>query len=157
MSTYFFDASAVVKRYITETGSDWVMTQCRRAAGNTVILSYASLAEAVTAFCRRARAQNISQRISELERDRHIKLFRQDATRQYSLVRVTKAVYMRAGDLSRIHKLRAYDAIQLVCALEASDRLVALGRTAPIFVSADTDLLSIAQAEGFDVENPNDH
>jgi len=153
----FLDTSAIVKRYVTETGSEWITVQCKQTANNTIILSYATLAEAVTAFCRKARQQDLNQRISESNRDRDIKLFRQDVEQQYSLVDVTKAVYIHAGDLCCIHKLRAYDAIQLACALKARDELVALGRTAPLFVSADTDLLSIAEAEGFDIKNPNVH
>ena len=153
----FLDTSAVAKRYVTETGSEWVRAQCRKISENMIILSHATLAEAVTAFCRKARQQDLSQRISESDRDRRIKRFRQDVEQRYSLVDVTKEVYIHAGDLCRIHKLRAYDAIQLACALKVRNELVALGRTAPIFVSADTDLLSIAEAEGFNIENPNLH
>lgn len=155
MSAYFFDTSALVKRYITEPGSEWVITQCRENADNNIIISHATLAEAVTAFCRRARTQSLNQRISEPDRDRRIKLFREHAQQQYHFIRVTKAVYAQAGDLCRTHKLRAYDAIQLVCALHASDRFVANGKTAPIFVSADTDLLNVAVAEGLDIMDPN--
>jgi uncharacterized protein len=107
----FLDTSAVVKRYITETGSEWVKAQCKQVAENTIILSYTTLVEAVTAFCRKARQQDLSQRISEPDRDRRIKRFRRDVEQRYSLVDVTKEVYIHAGDLCRIHKLRAYDAI----------------------------------------------
>jgi len=156
MSTYFFfDTSALVKRYMSESGSEWVTMQCEPTAGNTVIISYATLAEAVTTFSRRARAQNLSQRISELERDRHIQLFRRDVERQYTLVRVTKEIYTQAGNLSRIHKLRAYDAIQLVCAIQANIKIAAPEGTVLTFVSADADLLSIAEAEGLGIQNPN--
>lgn len=153
----FLDTSAIVKRYVTETGSEWVAVQCKQATDNNIILSYATLAEAVTAFCRKARQQDLNQQISESDRDHHIKIFRQDVEQQYSLVDVTKAIYVHAGDLCRIHKLRAYDAIQLACALKVSDEFVALGKTAPIFVSADTDLLSVAEAEGLDTKDPNAH
>ncbi len=151
----FLDTSAIVKRYVTETGSEWVVMRCKQTADYAIILSYATLAEAVTAFCRKARQQDLSQRISDSDRDHYIRLFRQDVEQQYSLVDVTKAVYIHAGDLCCIHKLRAYDAIQLACALKASDEFVALGKTAPVFVTADTDLLSIAEAEGLDTRNPN--
>jgi predicted nucleic acid-binding protein len=153
----FLDTSAIVKRYVNETGSEWVVVQCKQAADNTIILSYATLAEAVTAFCRKARLQDLNQRISESDRDHHIRIFRQDVEQQYTLVDVTKAVYTHAGDLCRIHKLRAYDAIQLACALKASGEFIALEKAAPIFVSADTDLLSIAEAEGLNIEDPNAH
>ena len=63
MGTYFLDTSALVKRYVTEIGSDWVMTQCRSEAKHVVIISQATLVEAVATFCRKARQQDLSQRI----------------------------------------------------------------------------------------------
>jgi predicted nucleic acid-binding protein len=65
--------------------------------------------------------------------------------------------YLRddTGDLCRFHRLRAYDAVQLACALEVRNKLAALGILAPTFVSADTELLNIAKAEGLIIENPS--
>lgn len=151
----FFDTSAVVKRYVAEMGSEWVKTQCELAAGNTIILSYATLVEAVAAFCRKARQQDFSQRISEADRDRHIKLFRQDVEEQYYVVRVTKPIYLRAGNLCRSYKLRSYDAVQLATALIMNERLITDGKAALVFVSADVELLNVAEAEGLDIQNPN--
>jgi uncharacterized protein len=148
MKAYFFDTSALVKRYMLEAGSEWVTAQCER---NSVTLSQLTLVEAVVAFCRRARAQNLNQRISESERDHHIKIFRQDVFWQYNIIDVTEPICIRAGNLSRFHKLRAYDAVQLATALIVSEGL----ETALIFVSSDTDLLSVAKAEGLDIEDPN--
>jgi len=154
MGVYFLDTSALAKRYVTEFGSAWVIAQCRSKTENTIIISQATLVEVVAAFCRKAREQDISQRISEAERDRNITLFRQDVKKQYNVVRVTAAVYTYAGDLCRPHRLRAYDAIQLASALVARNKLAPVG-LAPTFVSADTELLTIAKAEGLSVENPN--
>jgi|GEM_PF-2788673 len=72
MGTYFFDTSALVKRYVTEIGSAWVMAQCRSESGHTLIISQATLVEAIATFCRKARQQDISQSISQAERDRNI-------------------------------------------------------------------------------------
>ena len=157
MGSYFLDTSALVKRYVTEPGSEWVEMRCRPAAENTIIISQATLVEAVATFCRKAREQNISQRISEADRDWNITLFRQDVRQQYNVVRVTSTIYSRAGDLCRLHRLRAYDAVQLACTLAVRSKLAALGIQAPTFVSADTDLLDIASAEGLSIENPNDY
>jgi hypothetical protein len=50
--------------------------------------------------------------------------------------------------------LRAYDAIQLACALTVR-RLMQQRRLAPpLFVAADDVLLAAAAAEGFVVDNP---
>jgi len=151
----FFDTSAIVKRYVAETGSEWIRAQCKQTEGNTIVLSYATLVEAVAAFCRKARQQDLNQRISEADRDRHVKLFRQHTQEQYGLIRVTKSVCIRAGNLCRVYKLRSYDAVQLATALIMSESFITDGKTAPIFVSADTDLLSVAEAEGLDSQNPN--
>jgi hypothetical protein len=73
MGAYFFDTSALVKRYVTEPGSGWVIEHCRL----------------------------------------------------------------------------------LACALETRNKLSALEIPALTFVSADTELLSMAYTEGLSIENPN--
>jgi uncharacterized protein len=155
MGVYFLDTSALVKRYVTETGSTWVTAQCRPESGHTLIISQATLVEAVAMFCRKSRQQDINQRISEAERDQNIMLFRRDARRQYNVVRVTSTIYTRAGDLCRLHRLRAYDAVQLACALAVRNKLAVIGIQAPTFVSADAELLNIANIEGLSIENPS--
>jgi hypothetical protein len=73
----------------------------------------------------------------------------------YFFVRVSSVIYTLAGDLCRIHRLRAYDAVQLACAIEARNKLTALEIPTLTFVSADTELLSMATAQGLGIENPN--
>ena len=73
---------------------------------------------------------------------------------------VDNALYTAAGDLCRSHRLRAYDAVQLACALAVrQDVFVAQAAEHQLpdvlFVSADLALLTIARAEGFNVEDPN--
>lgn len=152
MAVYFLDTSALVKRYVAETGSAWITTLCAPLAGHTIIISQAALVETVATLCRKARDGTISSH----DRDRLIAVFRRDVRRSYGLERVTTVIYTRAGDRCRVHRLRAYDAIQLACALTLRDRSVALG-VSPIFVSADTTLLSFAAAEGLATENPESH
>jgi predicted nucleic acid-binding protein len=152
MAVYFLDTSALVKRYVAETGSAWIVILCDPAAGHITVISQAALVEAVAAFCRKTQYGTISVQ----ERDQNIAVFRRDARRSYSVERVTSAVYTRAGDLCRTYRLRAYDAVQLACALTLHDRSGALG-VSPIFVSADTALLGFAAAEGLATDNPDNH
>jgi hypothetical protein len=84
------------------------------------------------------------------------RIFRRDVRRSYVLERVTSAVYTRAGDLCRTHNLRAYDAVQLACALAVRDKLAALGLS-QVFVCAAAILLAFAAAEGLGTEDPNVH
>ena len=153
MGIYFLDTSALVKRYVTEPGSNWVILHCKPDAGHTIIISQATLVEAVAALCSKVRTTDVRQRISEADRDYNISLFRQDVQRQYNIVQVNSATYTSAGDLCRVHKLRAYDAIQLACVLYVRTTLAPLG-IAPTFISSDSELLKIAQVEGLGIGNP---
>src|SRR5260370_23546436 len=141
--------------YLAEQGSVWMRTQFYLNAGSTIFISQATLVEAVATICRKAREQNPAQRITEEERDRLITLFRRNARYQYQIIKVTVSLYTEAGNLCCNHQLRAYDAIQLACALVAHNKLTSSGQVSPIFISADDKLLEIAVAEGFSVENPN--
>jgi hypothetical protein len=152
MAVYFLDTSAVVKRYVAETGSAWVISLCAPAAAHTIVISQATLVEAIAAICRKARLGTISQ----WDRDSLINAFRRDVRRSYSLERVTSTVYSRAGDLCRTHPLRAYDAVQLAGALTLQSKTNAFGVSA-IFVRADTDLVRIAATEGLATDNPESH
>lgn len=69
MGVYFFDTSALVKKYISELGSDWVAARCNPKEGNTITISQAALVESIATFCRKTREQNLSQRITIDERE----------------------------------------------------------------------------------------
>ena len=67
MNIYFLDTSALVKRYVTEIGSDWIMEHCQSEQDNVLIISQATSVEIIATFCRKAREQNLKQRISEAD------------------------------------------------------------------------------------------
>ena len=151
MATYFLDTSALAKRYVPEQGQAWIVTLCDPAQGHELYISQAALVEVVAAMCRRAREHSITI----AERDRLIEAFRQDCQNAYDMLLVSTAIYHAAGDVCRSHRLCAYDAVQLACALALRDRAQARQGPAPIVVCADSNLLTIAEALGLSVENPN--
>ncbi|HEU5441078.1 MAG TPA: type II toxin-antitoxin system VapC family toxin [Ktedonobacterales bacterium] len=157
MASYFLDTSALVKRYVDfEPGHAWITAICDPAASNDLLISEAALAETVATFCRMAREN--PPRVSAPDRDALIALFRQHDTQQsYYVVRVDRAIYVRAGDLCTAHPLRAYDAIQIAGALTARDDALQAGVDPPIFISADAQLLAAAVAEGLPTDNPTNH
>jgi uncharacterized protein len=55
------------------------------------------------------------------------------------------------------YPLRAYDAIQLAAALSLKTTLNQSQLPAPIFLTADKKLLTIAQQAGLPCDNPNNH
>lgn len=153
MATYFLDTSAIVKRYIPEQGQSLLLDICNPESGHDLYISQAALVEVVSAFCRRAHDKNITSN----ERDRLIDLFIDMTRNVFSIQPVTTPIYIAAGNLCRTHRLRAYDAVQLACSLDLRNETRAKQASPPVFVCADNNLLSIASAEGLDVENPNNY
>ena len=70
-----------------------------------------------------------------------------DGPPRFQTVEITEAAVEHAVELTGAHGLRAYDAIQLACALAA--RAVDNGCT--MLASFDHDLIRAAAAEGFEV------
>ena len=151
MSDYFLDASAVVKRYADEAGSAWVRQITDSQAQNTILLFEITLAEVIAALAAKQRA---SKGITLEQRNRVLSRFFPDCDEHFALVSIDRSVIDRAVDLAQRHRLRAYDAVQLATALEASEIMQA--QTLPVLtlVAADNDLLAAAAAERLSVENP---
>jgi uncharacterized protein len=155
MATYFLDTSALVKRHVAEPGHAWVRALCNPHASNTIVVGQIALVEVIATFSRMVR--ETPRRLTIARRDRVIADFEARYLRQYTVVQVDHTLLSRAAALCRAHPLRAYDAVQVACALTRRDDDLAAGDPAPTFVCADAGLLAIAQAEGLTVENPNSH
>ena len=61
MSVYSLDTSAVVKRYVSETGSVWINALCDPASGNSLHIARITAVEVVSALTRRHRKGDIDQ------------------------------------------------------------------------------------------------
>jgi predicted nucleic acid-binding protein len=88
--------------------------------------------------------------ITALQVRRALRAFSAHVRTDYTLVNLDRRLILRAQRLFIKHPLRALDALQLSCAVESRLSL----RTSIMFVSADTKLLNVASAEGFQVDNP---
>jgi predicted nucleic acid-binding protein len=155
VTAYFLDTSALVKRYVLEPDHAWVRALCCSRLDRTVFVSQVALVEVVASLCGMAREH--PPRLTKADRDRLIARFRRHVRSGYSVIPVTTSMYTRAANLCLTHPLRAYDAMQLACALTIRDRAIATGLAAPTFVGADATLLAVAATEGLPIENPNDH
>lgn len=60
MAVYFIDSSALVKRYISETGSAWVVGLFDPALNNEVFIAAITGVEIIAAITRRSRGGSIS-------------------------------------------------------------------------------------------------
>ena len=158
MAVYFFDTSALVKRYATETGSGWVRRITDPKTGNKVYITTITGVEVVSALTRKVR----NAEIQLADAQTFIADFRIDFQNQYELFRVTDPVIQLAMKLPEKYKLRAYDAIQLAAAMIINDQsnlqgIAVTGVPALVLVASDKDLLDAAQAEGLVVDDPEAH
>jgi uncharacterized protein len=153
VTAYFLDSSALVKRYVPETGTVWVRTITTPSAGNTILVARMMQAEVISGVWRRVREGTIAPRIARVIRllvDRHTR-------REYLVIELSARIVQRAEDLLEQHPLRAYDALQLASALEGDTRLVGAGLAPLIVVTADTRLLAAPSAGGLAIEDANAH
>ena len=153
MAVYYMESSALVKRYVTETGTDWVRSLALPAAGNTLFIAQITGVEVVAAIALRARRGATSS----AEAAAVAANFRLDFVRGYYAVPLTLAIITQAMDLTEKHGLRAYDATQLSTALQVQSECRTNGTPEPVFVSADVQLNAAATSEGLAVDNPNSH
>lgn len=132
----YFDASALVKRYVREEGTAKVR---RLLASDVPVTSRLTAVEIASALARRAR----ERAFSEGARDRALTALETDLASML-VVEVTPAIVARAQALILQHPLRAGDAIQLASCLYVQSEL---GETAS-FVAFDDRLEEAARAEG---------
>lgn len=147
------DTSALVKRYIAEHGSNWVIALTDPIQGHDLYTQVVTGVEAVSAFTRKARTGEASA----ADVQRALTNFRYDWQTQYLVIEVTDALIAAAMDLVVRFGLRAYDAVHLASALQLHQGRESAGLSPLIFVSADRDQLAAAATEGLAVEDPNSH
>jgi hypothetical protein len=136
----YFDASALVKRYVRERGTAKVR---RLLTSDVPVTSRLSAVEIASALARRAR----EGAFSDAARDRAVAAVDADLA-SILVVELTAVIVARAQALLRRHELRAGDAIQLASCLYIQE---ALGEETS-FVAFDDRLANAARLEGLAVE-----
>jgi len=158
MALYYFDASALVKYYVTEPGSSWVCQLIEDRDPETrwwrhvIFLAEITRVEVAAGL---AVVERVG-RIRKSQRDREYRRFISQFAHRYVVIPLTPDDLAQAADLTQQHPLKAYDAIQLAVALKHS-RALAAHRLTLTFVSGDDTLLAAAHAESLLTDNPFDH
>lgn len=99
MAAYFLDTSAVLKRYVLETGTAWVQALAAPAARHSLFIVRITLAETVAAITRRERGGTLSPPDAATA----LADFQVDFTHQYRIVEVSAGRVARADTLARKH------------------------------------------------------
>ncbi|HZQ90829.1 MAG TPA: type II toxin-antitoxin system VapC family toxin [Terriglobales bacterium] len=146
MSLYYLETSALVKLYVRESGTEALLELTASADHQFAVLTLSAV-EMRSALRRRERAGDIDRNASDLILDRFLR-----HSQNFFIQQPTgDALLPEAASLIDRYALRALDALQLAgCSLMARS-----GGAAPVFTSADSELLDAASAEGFAVLNPS--
>lgn len=150
---YYVDASAFAKHYLIEPGSKWISGLLRRSTQDRFLSAELIGVEVVCAISRAEREKRIGLALRNVLAARALK----ETHSILQLTETSRQVLGLASQLALRHALRAYDAIHLATALRILSETLLQGLPAPVFVSADANLLAAARAEGLTAENPNEH
>lgn len=102
MADYFLDSSALVKNYISETGSAWVSGLFDPALNNEVFIAAITPVEIIAAITRRARSGSIAASDATVA----CNLLRADLLTSYQIVELIDALIARAMTIAETHALR---------------------------------------------------
>ena len=152
MHHFYFDASALVKRYTQEVGSDKVNFLFDNIPLDRLMCSVLGAVE-VFWICVRKRndgritPQDFAQAIVHLNRE----VIAEDS--DFTTILIHKLLIWASMDLIETHSLNSVDSIVLRSALEVATLLRKAGDEL-VLVASDQRLLRAAQAEGILVFNP---
>lgn len=142
MTFLYLDTSALVKRYVAETGSDEVIAAMARA--DAVVTSLVTRTEVAAAI-----AKAVRRRVLDDDGGRRAHRRFLDQWPDFWRMPVTDALVARADALAWDHGLRAYDAIQLATALTCKETVAVLGADT-LFGTFDHRLRDAAIGVGLD-------
>jgi uncharacterized protein len=153
MPAYFFDSSALVKRFAQEPGSGFVLTLLRPSAKNRLYAARITEVEVCAALSRRRKGNTISA----AQTVKGVRRLRNDLSRRFTQVAISEGVVAEASRVAETLALRGYDAVQLAAAMAANNERLRSGLLPLIIVSSDGELNDAARTQGFNVEDPNNH
>lgn len=153
MPAYFFDSSAIVKRYANEQGSAWVIATANPTRGAYVYIASITGVEVIAALSRKRKGNAIIPTVAAAA----ISQFHDDFANEYRVIGISDPIIARSMKIADAHALRGYDAVQLGAALEINGRRVSLGAAPLVLVTGDAQLIIAATAEGLLTDDPNAH
>lgn len=107
MNAYFFDSSGLVKRYLNETGSKWVISLFKPSAKNSIFVARIAGVEVVSAIARKRKGL----KITKLNAQKAIFRFQRDFRKRFVKISLTPQLTEEAMLLADNYELRGYDAV----------------------------------------------
>ena len=145
MNYFWLDANAIVKQYITETGTPLINYLFTHVSLNRILCLFDSMGETRSAIRRKRNRGEIiiaeyNQAIQRFEVEF---IYRTEAEK----VNATDNQKIAAWQLIDAYPINSADAYILRCALDEADKLRTVGDDI-VFVSSDKRPLAVAQREG---------
>lgn len=161
MAAYYLDSSALVKRYVSEIGSAWVLSLFDPLLKNDVLIAAITSVEIIAAITRRCLRQPLrgtrGGSIIGTDAIAVCNQFKSDLRSEYQVIEITESIINSAMVLAQVYGLRGYDAVQLGAGCAVNALCIANSLPLVTFVSADSELNAAAANEGLLVENPNNY
>ena len=152
MYYFYFDASALAKRYTEEAGSDKIDFLFANVSFARLMCLTIGAME-VFWICVRKKNDGRISGSQFAESTTHLKLEVVDILSNFRKISVSDSLVWDSMDLIEIHSLNSVDALVLRSALNTATELHNTGDTL-ILVAADQRLLRAARTEGLQVFNP---
>lgn len=144
MPSFFFDTSALAKRYIQESGSAWVLGICKNAETDLIFIADITEVELVSALFRRSKGGSLTG----AEMTAALVQFDNELSNQYIILDFSFELLSNARRLVETYALRGYDAIQLAAAIKCDTKQKFLGSLPVTLVSSDNELIDAAIGKG---------
>jgi len=144
MGEFFFDTSALVKRYHEEPGTERV-DEMIDGEDNEILITSLTVIESVFAFRRKYNRGDVT----ESELDRLLGVFFREALDEFVIIPLEEALLKFSFELVLEDDLRTLDSLQLSAGLSLAREIDELR-----FVTADADLASIAEEHGLETVTP---
>jgi predicted nucleic acid-binding protein len=150
---FYWDASALIKRYAPETGTDIVNRLFSTVALDRMLCLAINTGEVISVFVRKRNDGTITQGdFSQALMEFRAEVLDSD---DFKVVSVDDALIMESHSLIDRHNLNATDALILRSALDIADELQPEGDSL-ILMTADRRLFRAAGSEGLRALNPED-
>ncbi len=142
---YFFDTSALIKRYHLEKGTNRV-DQIFDSPSNAIAISNIAITETFSAFSQKLQRGEITENALNMA----VSQFSTDVLERFIVIDIDNIHIAKSKEIVLTYHLRALDALQLSVASEEFSELGA------VFVCSDVSLCRGAENEDFEVLNPEE-
>lgn len=150
MAHYYLDASALVKGYIGELGSNRIVAVLSHVSGHELYISRIGIVEVAAGILGKVRTREAAFE----EAVSYVRVFLGDVEDMYQVVEAAPITTEKAVEVAQNHLLCAHDCLQLATILLLQEQRDLAGMEPLTLMSSDVELNAAAEAEGLAVEEP---